>query len=84
MLSKEVTKSLLKKSQKTVTVTHICRLFTDKSCIKVLQKASQSTRHKIVTTGQSSLFSVTVTKCGTWGVIARKAVAILNCSAIRL
>jgi hypothetical protein len=29
-------------------VTHICRLFTDKSCIKVLQKASQNTRHKIV------------------------------------
>jgi hypothetical protein len=32
-------------------VTHISRLFTDKSCIKVLQKASQNTRHKIVTTG---------------------------------
>jgi hypothetical protein len=42
MLSKEVTKSLLKKSQKAVTGTHICRLFTDKSCIKVLQKASQN------------------------------------------
>jgi hypothetical protein len=39
----EVTKSLLKESQKAV--------FTDKSCIKVLQKASQNTRHKIVTTG---------------------------------
>jgi hypothetical protein len=51
MLSKEVTKNLLKKSQKAVTVTHICRLLTDKSCIKVLQKASQNTRHKIVTTG---------------------------------
>jgi hypothetical protein len=49
--SKEVTKSLLKKSQKAVTVTHICRLFTDKSCIKVLQIASQNSRHKIVTTG---------------------------------
>jgi hypothetical protein len=50
MLSKEVTKSFLKKSQNAVTVTHICRLFTDKSCIKVLQKASQNTRHKNVTT----------------------------------
>jgi 3-phosphoglycerate kinase len=39
-------KRLLKKSQKVVTVTHICRLFTDKSCIKVLydvlQKLSQN------------------------------------------
>jgi hypothetical protein len=51
ILSKEVTKSILKKSQKAVTVTHICRLFSDKSCIKLLQKASQNTRHKIVTTG---------------------------------
>jgi hypothetical protein len=49
-LSKEVTKSLLekvrkcflKKSQKAVTATHICRLFTDKKCVKVLQKASQN------------------------------------------
>jgi hypothetical protein len=49
-----------------IIVTHICRLFTDKSCIKVLQKALQNIRHKIVTTGYSSLFSVTVTKCGTW------------------
>jgi hypothetical protein len=51
--SKEVTKSLLKKSQKnSKEVTKggycdICRLFT----IKVLQKASQNTRHKIVVTG---------------------------------
>jgi uncharacterized protein YrrD len=55
MLHKEVTKSFLKKSQKAVHVTHICQLFTDKICIKVeikvLQKASQNTRHKIVTTG---------------------------------
>jgi hypothetical protein len=54
MLSKEVTKSFLKKSQKAVTVTHICRLFTDKSYIKVLQKASASQNtqiDKIVTTG---------------------------------
>jgi hypothetical protein len=50
MLSKEVTKSILKKSQKAVTVTHIYGPFTDKSCINVLQKASQNTRHKIVTT----------------------------------
>jgi hypothetical protein len=28
-------------------VTHIFRLFTNKSCIKVLQKVSQNTRHKI-------------------------------------
>jgi hypothetical protein len=42
MLSKEVTKNLLKKSQNAVTVTHICRLFTDKRCIKFLQKASQN------------------------------------------
>jgi hypothetical protein len=42
-LSKEVTKSLLKKSHMAVTVTQIC--------IKVLQKASQNNRHKIVTTG---------------------------------
>jgi hypothetical protein len=47
MLYKEVSKSLLKKSQKAVTMTHICRLFTDQSCIKVLQKASQNTGHKI-------------------------------------
>jgi hypothetical protein len=52
MCSKEITKSILKKSQNTlrshkksqkaVTVTHICRLFTDQSYIKVLQKASQN------------------------------------------
>jgi hypothetical protein len=57
MLSKEVTESFLKKSQnifqrshkklykeviKGVTVTHICRLFTDKSGKGVLQKASQN------------------------------------------
>jgi hypothetical protein len=51
MISKEVTKSFLKKSQKAVTVTYTCRIFTDKNCIKVLQKESQDTRHKIVTTG---------------------------------
>jgi hypothetical protein len=34
----------------TITVTHIYELYTVKSCIKVLQKASQNTRHKIVTT----------------------------------
>jgi hypothetical protein len=56
--SKAVTKRLLKKSQKAVTVTHICRLFTDKSCIKVLQKESQ----------RVTLFLVTVTKCGTFEV----------------
>jgi hypothetical protein len=44
MFSKEVTKSLLKKSQKTVNVTHIDRLFTDRCCIKVLKKASQNTQ----------------------------------------
>jgi hypothetical protein len=57
MLSKKVTKSLLKKSQKAVTVTYICRLFMDKSFIKVLQKPSQNTRHKIVTTGRGGLGS---------------------------
>jgi hypothetical protein len=41
-LPKEVSKYFLKKSQKAVTVTYIWRLFTDKSCIKVLQKASQN------------------------------------------
>jgi hypothetical protein len=65
MLSKEVTKSLLKRSQKAVTVNHICRLFMDKSCIKVLEKASQNTRYQTVTTGLSSVFSVTSTTCGT-------------------
>jgi hypothetical protein len=45
MLPKEVTKWFLKKSQKAVTVTHICRLFTDKSCIKILQKTSQYSSH---------------------------------------
>jgi hypothetical protein len=42
MLSKEVIKCFLKKSQKTVTVTHICQLLTDKICRKVLQKTSQN------------------------------------------
>jgi hypothetical protein len=42
ILSKEITKSLLKKSEKVVTVTLISRLFTDKRCLKVLEKASQN------------------------------------------
>jgi hypothetical protein len=41
--SKKIIKCLQKKLQKAVTVTHICRLFTDKTCIKVLQKALQNT-----------------------------------------
>jgi hypothetical protein len=45
-------------------VTHICRLFSDKSCIKVLQKASQNCDERL-----KLAFSVTVTKCGTWGRI---------------
>jgi hypothetical protein len=51
MFYKEVTKILLKESQNAVTVTHICQLFTNKSCIKVLQKTLQNIRHKNVTTG---------------------------------
>jgi hypothetical protein len=38
----QVTKNLLRKSQKDFTVTHFCQLFTDKSCIKVSSKASQN------------------------------------------
>jgi hypothetical protein len=49
-------------------VTYICRLFADKSCTKILQKASQNTRHNFVTADKGSLFSVTVTKCGTWDI----------------
>jgi hypothetical protein len=37
-LSKEVKKSLLKKSQRAVTVTHICQLFTDQNFIKSVTK----------------------------------------------
>jgi hypothetical protein len=48
MLSKEVTKSHLRNSQKAVTVTYICRLFTDKSCIKILQKAAQNTHYDLL------------------------------------
>jgi hypothetical protein len=36
-------------------VTHVFRLFTDKSCIKVLQNASQNTRYKIVTSSPNDL-----------------------------
>jgi hypothetical protein len=37
-LYKEITKSFLKKTQKAVTVAHICQLLTDKSLIKSVTK----------------------------------------------
>jgi hypothetical protein len=58
------TKSLLKKLRKAITVTHICQLFADKSWKKLLSKGSQNFD------GQLKIaFSVTVTKCDTWGML---------------
>jgi hypothetical protein len=62
--SKELTKCFLKKSQKEVTVTHICRLFTDKSCIKVLQQASAGTlsqNYSVVTLQKKTITNVLTT-----------------------